>query len=314
MIKTVDGVQQSETEQKIEDGWEVLAGMKQDRSRLDVIKIEGLEVFARHGVFPEEKKLGQRFVIHGRLYMNTRKAGKTDDLDQAVDYGAVCRMMYEWMQAHTCDLIEAVAERLAEEVLLCFPAVREIRLEICKPQAPVGLPFQSVSVEIHRKWETACLALGSNLGDREAYIRNAVEAMKEEPKIRVLQVSSLMETEPYGGVASEVFLNGAMEVETLLSPEELLEYLQGLEAAALRVREQRWGNRTLDLDILLYGEEILWTEDLKIPHPEMACRDFVLEPLAEIVPFRRHPVRGISIAALREEYWNHKGKNKGDHR
>lgn len=264
----------------------------------DRIKIENLEVFAYHGVFPEEREKGQPFYINAVLSVNTRKAGLEDNLDQSVNYGTVCHFMDSFMRENTYNLIEAAAERLAEAVLLAFPLIREICLEVRKPHAPVGLPFASVSVEIKRRWHKAYLAMGANLGDREGCIRRAVEAMEQEERIRVLQVSSLIKTTPYGGVAKEEFLNGAMEIETLFTPEELLDYLHTLEAAAGRERKEHWGDRTLDLDILLYEELVQWTERLTIPHMDMANRTFVLKPLAEIAPYAMHPVYRQTVGML----------------
>ena len=113
---------------------------------MDKIKIRGLEIWAKHGVFPEENVLGQKFVISADLYTNTRSAGKSDDLTQSIHYGEVCQFMKTFMEEHTYQLIETVAEKLAEELLLVFEHLQGIRLEIAKPWAPVGLPLDTVSV------------------------------------------------------------------------------------------------------------------------------------------------------------------------
>ncbi|MCI6552385.1 MAG: 2-amino-4-hydroxy-6-hydroxymethyldihydropteridine diphosphokinase [Lachnospiraceae bacterium] len=270
------------------------------RREEDIIRIENLEVFAYHGVYSWEREEGQRFYINAALYVETGKAVQEDLLELSVDYGAVCHFMSRFMNENPCNLIETAAERLAAAVLLAFSPVRGITLEIRKPDAPIGLPFESVSAEISRRWSTAYLAMGSSLGDREAHIRNAVEAMEEEPKIRVKKVSELIPTAPYGGAAREEFLNGAMEIETLFTPEQLLDCLHALEEAAGRVRKERWADRTLDLDILLYEDLILWTERLAIPHPDMINREFVLKPLAQIAPYVLHPVCREPVRALLE--------------
>ena len=145
----------------------------------DRIRIIDLEVFANHGVFPEENALGQKFIISADLYTDTRKAGKTDDLTDSVHYGEVSAFISLYLKKHTFKLLESVAENLAEELLMKYPLLQEIRLEIKKPWAPIRQSLKTVSVEIRRGRHTAYIALGSNLGDREAYIQDAVKALKD---------------------------------------------------------------------------------------------------------------------------------------
>ena len=147
----------------------------------------------------------------------------------------------------------------------------------------------------------AYIAIGSNMGDREGYLAGAVEAMKAHPLMELKKVSRWILTEPYGGVEQDDFLNGAAEIETLMSPRQLLEALHEMENAAGRERNVRWGPRTLDLDILFYDKVLLESEKLVIPHPDLENRRFVLEPMAEIAPAFRHPVTGKSMAALLRE-------------
>lgn len=128
---------------------------------MDKIKIEELEVFAKHGVFPEENVLGQKFLVSAVLYTDTRKAGQTDDLTASIHYGEISQFIDRFMKEHTFRLLERAAERLAEELLLHTPLLKRIELEIKKPWAPVGLPLKTVSVEIDRSWHTAYIALGS---------------------------------------------------------------------------------------------------------------------------------------------------------
>ncbi|MBM3674245.1 MAG: 2-amino-4-hydroxy-6-hydroxymethyldihydropteridine diphosphokinase [Actinobacteria bacterium] len=128
------------------------------------------------------------------------------------------------------------------------------------------------------------LGIGSNLGDRLGHLQHALDALAAEPRIRVVAVSPVYETEPVGGPPQGDFLNAVVEIETDLAPHELLHVTQLLEQAALRVREERWGPRTLDVDILVYGEERVSEPDLEIPHPRMAERSFVLAPLHDLAP------------------------------
>ena len=189
-------------------------------------------------------------------------------------------------------------ERMAEELLLRTERLEKVCLEIKKPWAPVGLPLETVSVEIERGWHTAYIALGANLGDKEANLRLGVEALRARKGCQVLAVSDFLVTEPYGGVEQDYFLNGAMKIRTLLTPHELLERLHEIEREAKRERVVRWGPRTLDLDILLYDDLILDEEELHIPHIEMYKRDFVLKPLCQIAPYVRHPVYNRTAAEL----------------
>ena len=265
---------------------------------MDKIHIKNLEVFARHGVFPEENALGQKFVVSAVLYTSTREAGRADDLAKSIHYGEVSRFITEFMEQNTFQLLETAAERLAEELLLNTERLEKIRLEIKKPWAPVGLPLETVSVEIERGWHTAYIALGSNLGDKEANMRLGVEGLRSIRGCRVEAVSDFLVTAPYGGVEQDDFLNGAMKIRTLLTPHELLERLHEIEQEAKRERVVRWGPRTLDLDILLYDDLILDEEELHIPHIEMYKRDFVLKPLCQIAPYARHPVYNRTAAEL----------------
>lgn len=264
----------------------------------DKIKIKNLEVYARHGVFPEENKLGQKFLISAVLSVNTRKAGKTDDLTASVDYGSICRFIDAYMREHTHKLLERVAEDLARELLLHTSRLEGIRLEIQKPWAPVGLPLETVSVEIERRWHTVYIALGSNIGERKSYLDGAVRAFDQLADMDVVNVSSYYETAPYGMTEQDDFLNACLKLRTLLEPEELLETLHEIEQAAGRERTVHWGPRTLDLDIIFYDDRILESEDLCIPHVEMHKRKFVLEPLHEIAPYKRHPVYGKTVREM----------------
>ena len=264
----------------------------------DEIRIQNLEVFANHGVFQEETNLGQKFLFSLTMYTDTRKAGKSDCLEESIHYGEVSQFITEYTKTHTRKLIEAAAEDLVTALLLHYPLLKGVTLELEKPWAPVGLPLETVSVKISRFWHRSYIALGSNLGDKKAYLDQAVKALHEHPQCRVQKVSSYLVTEPYGGVEQDDFLNACLALDTLLSPQELLDLLHEIEQAAHRERLIHWGPRTLDLDILLYDNEVLETEDLIIPHIEMHKRNFVLKPLAEIASYKRHPILGKTVGEL----------------
>ena len=267
---------------------------------MDQIIIDNLMVFAHHGVYQEENEKGQNFYINAILETDLRRAGTLDDLDLSTNYGEVCKFLNRFVKENTFRLIETVAERASEELLLQFPMVRQITLEIRKPEAPIPIPFESVSVKITRGWHMAYLSCGSNMGDRMAHLDGAVEALRADAKCRVLRVSDWIETAPYGGVEQDNFLNGAIQMETLYTPNMLLEKLHEIESDHKRERTIHWGPRTLDLDILLYEDCIMYSEDLIIPHVDMQNRYFVLKPLAQIAPYERHPLLGQSIGQMYE--------------
>ncbi len=148
----------------------------------------------------------------------------------------------------------------------------------------------------------AYIALGSNLGDRGGWLEQALKALREHPAVAVLRISSFLETEPVGGPAGQgLYLNAAAELETTLSADELLHVLLDIEVRLGRVRAERFGPRTIDLDLLLYGTLTCESPTLTLPHPRMHERVFVLRPLAEIAPQLVHPELGHTIVELLEE-------------
>ncbi|MCL2719183.1 MAG: dihydroneopterin aldolase [Lachnospiraceae bacterium] len=287
----------------------------------DEIRIENLECFAYHGVKPEENEQGQFFYINAVLYTEIRKVAAEDDLNQTTNYSKVAKYINELMTRETYQLIETVAEKIALSILLEFPLVQKLDLEVRKPDAPINLNFTSISVKITRGWQRVYIATGSNLGDSEQLINTAIGQIKGHPQIRDVRASSLINSTPYGVTDQPDFVNGAVTFHTLLTPYELLEFLQGLEIAAGRGRDNnkgfaveelqsnflssnksvRWGARTLDLDILLYEDILIDEADLVIPHSDMHNRDFVLTPLISLNRHLKHPVLNRSMKQLLDD-------------
>lgn len=146
----------------------------------------------------------------------------------------------------------------------------------------------------------AFIAVGANLGDRAAMIRRALDTLDRSDGIEVLRVSALIENPAVGGPAdAPPFLNGAAELATTLDPHALLAKLLEAERSLGRERRQKWAPRTIDLDLLLYADRVIRTDDLTVPHPLMHERDFVLTPLSELAADLVHPVLGVTIEQLR---------------
>jgi 2-amino-4-hydroxy-6-hydroxymethyldihydropteridine diphosphokinase len=147
---------------------------------------------------------------------------------------------------------------------------------------------------------TAYIGLGSNLGDREGTLRAALAALAGLPGVDGVRASTLRETDPWGAecAGQPPYLNAVAEVRTGLSAHDLLAALQAIENRFGRVRPSRWAPRTLDLDLLLYGDAVVRDAALEVPHPRLAGRRFVLEPLAELAPDRVHPVSGLRFGEM----------------
>src|SRR3972149_6800075 len=143
------------------------------------------------------------------------------------------------------------------------------------------------------------ISIGSNLGDRTYFINTAINYLTASKNITILRQSSIYETEPEGKIDQPKFLNCIVELETKYTSIELLHKLQEIENKLGRVRAERWGPRTLAMDILFYGDEIVDCKELTIPHPLIAERRFVLEPLSELIPDFEHPISHKKISELK---------------
>lgn len=288
---------------------------------MDIIHIKDLEVFANHGVYQEENALGQKFLVCADLYLDfseavsCEKATQTQTsvsdilpeyLDYSINYALVCDMIVQFMHNNTYKLIETAAYELCDHLLISFYNLKKVNLTIKKPWAPIKHSLDYVSVEVSRGWHIAYLSLGSNMGDRNAYLESALTAMEEFPYIRPIKISQMYETDPYGGVEQDPFLNCCVSIETTLEPYELLKYVNQIEADNGRERTLRWGPRTLDIDILLYDDVVIRSPKLCIPHIDMANRLFVLEPLNEIAPFAYHPGKRMTVNEMLADIYSKK--------
>ncbi len=248
---------------------------------MGVIFVDGLEINACHGVNAEEKTQPQPFILDAEIETDFYAAVKSDGLEDTINYSSVCKALAGAVTGNCFNLIEKLAAECAFTVMEKFGAKRAA-VTVNKPCAPMKRKFDNVGVKVEFTRERACLAIGSSLGDRKAYLDGAVGTLGSTRGIKVKEVSKYIETEPYGGVAENKFLNAAVLIETYLPPRWLLNEIHRIEDRYGRVRDRRWGDRTLDIDIIFYGDRIISEEGLTVPHPEYALRDFVLIPLKEI--------------------------------
>ncbi|HIW21536.1 MAG TPA: 2-amino-4-hydroxy-6-hydroxymethyldihydropteridine diphosphokinase [Candidatus Dorea intestinavium] len=267
---------------------------------MDKLVIKDLRAYAYHGVYERETKTGQNFLINATIYCDFKEAAKDDEVLKAVDYGKVCHFLHAYFTSRTFKLLETAVEKMSKETLYRFPGIRKIVIEVKKPEAPIGLPFDYVSATKEAKWHKVYLSVGSNLGDKNENIEKGIEELNEREDCRVLEVSSIFKSKPYGKLDQDDFLNGALAIETVLEPDELLKVLKEIEAKAGKGHTIRWGPRTLDLDIVFYDQLVYDTKELQIPHIDMENRDFVLVPMSELGDYIRHPVTGLTIRQMLE--------------
>lgn len=265
---------------------------------MDKIIVKDLQVYAFHGVNQEEKNMGQKFLISVELFLDLKEAGQKDDLTASVNYAQLCLELEREFTKEKHHLIERAAEYLCEYILLTYEAVEQVKLTLKKPWAPIGRMVDYAAVEMERSWHTAYIALGSNMGDLQENLKQAIDKIGQSHYNKVLQRSKWYETKPVGYLEQDDFLNGAIEIKTLMTPKELIQFLLDIEKELKRERTVPNGPRTIDLDVLLYDDCITCFEEIIVPHPRMHERGFVLLPLNDIAPFKMHPILNQRICQL----------------
>ncbi|HLS48536.1 MAG TPA: 2-amino-4-hydroxy-6-hydroxymethyldihydropteridine diphosphokinase [Actinomycetaceae bacterium] len=277
---------------------------------LDRIALRGLRARGYHGVLAAERELGQEFSADVVLHLDTRPAAASDDLSATVNYASVATDVVNLLAGEPVDLLETLAQHIATAAL-AYPGVRRVDVTLHKPQAPITVPFDDVTLTISRGAEAptppgddtaaeAVLALGGNLGDVRANLRAAVHALGRHPRIELLGVSPLARTPALlapGQAPQPDYRNAVARVRTGLDPRELLAACQGIESALGRVRAQRWGQRTVDIDVIAIGDLRQADDVLTVPHPRAHERDFVLAPWVRLQPAAELPGHG-PIAGL----------------
>ena len=255
----------------------------------DQIHISGLRAVAVVGALPHEREIAQPLQIDLAIDVDLGDAGNSDELTDTVHYGEVAEQVVAAVEESKDSLLERVATRVAD-LVLSFSRVEAVGVTLTKLRPPIAVDAATTAVQIRRtrgevdsvplSRHTAFIALGSNLGDRESFLRAGVLGLGG-----VVAMSQVYETDPVGGPDDQgAYLNMVVEIETTLDPFALLRRCRRVEAQSMRQRVVRWGPRTLDVDIVMYDDVHIESEQLTIPHPRFADRRFVLVPLNDIAP------------------------------
>lgn len=282
---------------------------------MDTITLTGVHANGTHGVLAFEHERPQTFVVDATLHLDLTRAGQSDDLNDTIDYGRVAKDIVAVIEGPHVDLIERLAQLIADRILADAPAVVQIDVTVHKPHAPIIVAFNDVSVSITRvrngergdgafsaeqaspaqlseaaasrvpSMHSAVVALGGNVGEVESTLRAAVREIDALPGTQVTGISPLYRTAAWGMAdGTPDFLNAVVELETEMGSHELLAALQGIEADHGRIRENHWDSRPLDLDIIDYDGITSADPDLALPHPRAWQRAFVLAPWAALNP------------------------------
>lgn len=258
------------------------------RTVTDRISLRGVEVFATHGVLAHEHEHAQPFVVDVDLDLDL--SAVHDDLRSTISYADVAADIVEVLQGPHVELVETLAERIAE-VCLARPLVEGVEVCVHKPRAPMPVPFADVAVRIRREsWRPAVIALGANCGERLQTLTSAVRHIAALDGVKARAVSRVFDTDPLGGPEQPAYFNAVMLIETRLAPPSLLRRLGQIENSHGRTRTQRWAARTLDLDVIQVGDPAVGTdlryddEFLTLPHPRAHERAFVLLPWLHVEP------------------------------
>lgn len=260
----------------------------------DAIELIGLRARGHHGVLAHERRDGQDFLVDLRMDVDTAPAGRADALGRTVNYAEVADSAVAEIEGGPHQLIETLAARIAERILAEQILVRRIEVTIHKPSAPIPHPFADVRVRIERSAPAtpAVLALGTNLGAREQHLSRALALLRAADGIEIEWTAPVVETDPVGGVEQDAFLNTVVGVRSERGPWRLLDLAHALEEDAQRVREVRWGPRTLDVDLIAFGDLLQDDPELTLPHPRAHERAFVLAPWHAVRPDAELPGHG----------------------
>lgn len=271
----------------------------------DRIALRGLTAKGHHGVFDHERENGQDFTVDITLHAKTARAAASDDLAQTISYADVADQVIGIITGEPVDLIETLAERIADAALATGALAVDVTVH--KPSAPIPHDFTDAAVSIRRLGvllrppkpaAEVVVSLGSNLGDPVTQVEVGAGKLARVLEYERMSRTRVTAAEVAPGQPTQPnYINAIMIGSTTLSPLGLLAELQRIEDEQGRVRDERWGPRTLDLDLVSYkvgGNEITSDDpDLTLPHPRAHVRSFVMEPWAEVDPWGK--LRGKHI-------------------
>lgn len=272
----------------------------------NTIHIDNLEVYAYHGVHKQEQELGQRFYISAVLHLDFQATIDSNDINNTIHYGLVGQDIIDFFTHNRCDLIETITSKLVEMLFTKYSLLTKVELEVVKPWAPLKFSFDAVKTKVIESRSTVYIALGGNIGLSEELFKQAIELISNNSSVYQVKKSPTYRSKPFGGVEQPDYLNMAIEVETSIHPQRLLSLLQEIEHKLGRTRDVKWGARTIDLDIILYDDQLISSPNLLIPHRYMTKRDFVLKPLLDLNPYLVDPRTNLPLAdyyeMLRDKY------------
>lgn len=247
------------------------------------ISLEGLTFQARHGVFKEEQRDGQKFLVDVTLSVMVDDAIRDDDHEKTVCYAEVTDCIADIMMTRPYRLIETVADRMARALLSRFKKINEVTLRVSKPDAPMAATFENVAVTVtHHRMRSVGFSLGSNQGARAEILHDAMTRLGLEDGVQVTAISPLYETQPWGKTDQPAFVNLCVVGRTRLMPHALLRLCKETERQLGRMPGGRWGPRPIDIDLLFVEDFHVQDHLLTLPHVHLSKRAFVLVPLADI--------------------------------
>ena len=250
---------------------------------MDKITLSKMEFEGYTGCFDFEKLDGQKFIVSLDIFLDRIKGCYSDELSDTVDYSKIYDVTKDIVTSDKGNLIESLAQKISDGVLGTDNRIEMVTVTVSKPEAPIKGIFETMEVKItRRRKEFVILSLGSNLGDREANILAAEDALKALPGVEGFKTASIYETEPVGLEDQPYFLNTCVGFYTDIDPFELLDKIHVIESELLRTREIHWGPRTIDIDIIFYGDRVIMKPELTVPHPRWNLRSFVTVPLREL--------------------------------
>jgi len=259
-----------------------------DLASLGQISIRGIEVWAYHGVFDEERRDGQPFRVDLTWWQDVITPARIDDVTRTIDYAEVAMFVVKLLRAEPVNLIETLAVRVQDALLERF-GMAAVAVTVHKPHAPLAVEFEDVSattpvVARSRPDRTVVFSLGSNIEPRRDYLQFGVTALAATPGLDQVRVSPVYETAPQGVADQPDFLNAVVLARSALPALGLLWRGLQIEMAAHRTRAAEHGPRTLDIDLIGVGDETWDSPELTLPHPRAAHRAFVLVPWLDVAP------------------------------